>query len=190
MGAVDRPEDWKSSAVYLAGLVKSIRAAGLLEAVLERVPPETRAVVDNPYGQRWHPWTHGAALATAVLELAGPRALEDITFVMARDSFGPILTPMLQVALTLMGMSPASVFSRVDQSIKPAIQGVTARFDATGPTSGAVSFEYPTVPAPFADTSWRGGLRFMFHLVGLEGRIGPCERLEGGRVLRYAVSWG
>jgi hypothetical protein len=190
MGAVDRPDDWKSSAVYLAGLVKSIRVAGLLEPVLAKVPPETRAIADNPYGQRWHPWQHGAALATAVVEVAGPQALEDITFVMARDSFGPILTPMLKVALTLMGMSPAAVFSRVDQSIKPAVQGVTARYDSTGPTSGAVSFEYPVVPPAYADTSWRGGLRFMFHLVGLEGRIAPCERLEGGRVLRYALTWG
>lgn len=189
MAPVDRPDDWKSSAVYLAGLVKAIRSAGLLDAVLARIPPETRQLVDNPYGQRWHPWQHGAALATAVLDVAGPQALEDVTFVMARDSFGPILTPMLKIALTLMGMSPASLFTRVDQSIRPAVQGVTARWERTGEHTGLVSFEYPIVPPPFADTSWRGGLRFMFQLVGLEGQIAPCERRESGRVLVFAVSW-
>lgn len=185
----DRPESWKTSAVYLAGLSKAIRAAGLLDRVLPKLSAETRRIVANPYGERWHPAVYGTELATAVLEVAGPQTLEDLTFVLARDSFGPILGPMLKVALALSGAKPTVVFGRVDQSIRSAVQGVSATWTATGERSGVVSFEYPMVAPGFTDISWRGGLRFMFHLVGVEGTIAPCERVDGGRVLRFALTW-
>lgn len=185
----DRPESWKTSAVYLAGLGKALRGAGLLEQVAPRLSVATRRIIDNPYGERWHPASHSAELCTVVLEQFGPQTLEDIAFVVSRDSFGPILGPMLKVALTLSGVSPATIFGRINQSLMPVVQGVSATWRSDGAQSGVVAFEYPMVAPPFTEVSWRGGLRFMFLLVGLEGTIAPCERLEGGRVLRFAVSW-
>ena len=183
----DRPESWQTSAVYLAGLSRAIRSAGLLARVLPRLSAATKHIVENPYGQRWHPALYGTELATAVLDVAGPQALEDLTFALARESFGPILGPTLKVALALSGAKPTTVFARIDQSIRSAVQGVSATWTPSGEQSGAVCFEYPMAAPRFTDYSWRGGIRFMFHLVGVDGSIAPCERLEADQIGRAHV---
>lgn len=177
------------SAVYVAGITRAMRAAGLLEQVLAKVSPETRRIVDNPYGARWHPARYGAELITAVLELAGPKAVEDLVFRVARESFGNIVGTMVRIAVSVADPSPSTVFSQIDRALASATQGIVATWEKTDDHSGTMHFEYPVVAPPFTDFTWRGSLRFMFELAGVEGDIAPCERDDGGRTLHFPITW-
>lgn len=181
--------EWETSAVYLGGLVKAAREAGLLERVTPRVSGEVRAAIAEPHAKRWHPSQVTAAFTQAVLDEAGADALEDLSFTVAKDSFGPIVGSMAKVTLTLFGVSPATLFQRFDQSIQAAAKGVRASWRETGPRSGALTVRYPGSPPRPVETTLRGAIRFAFHLVGTRGTIAPAVREPDGLSVRFDVSW-
>lgn len=181
--------EWETSAVYLGGLVKAARDAGLLERVLPRVSDEVRAAVADPHSRRWHPSRVTVGLSEAILEEAGAQALEELSFVVAKESFGPIVGSMAKVTLTLFGVSPATLFQRFDQSIQAAAKDVRASWRETGPRSGALSMRYPGSPPRPVETTLRGAIHFAFHLVGTRGTISPAVREPDGVSVRFDLSW-
>lgn len=180
---------WETSAVYLSGMVKAARSAGLLDPLLPRLTDEARAAIAAPHSKRWHPSRVTTELTTALLETAGPIALEDLAFVVARDSFGPIVGSMAKVALTIVGASPATLFTRLDQSIQTAARGVKVSWTPTDAKSGVIVVQYPVVPPRAVEITWRGAIRFAFHLVGVPGSIADAVRDANDTALRFGVSW-
>lgn len=142
--------DWS---VYEARAVKAIRAAGVIAPAPARLSPSVGA------RSRSHPSQDTTELTSAVLELMGPRGLEDAAFIIARHSFGPIVGSMTKV---------------------PSWQ-------STGPGSGLVSSRYP-VPPLVVDVTWREPLRFVFDLVGVKGEIIAAMRQAGGTEVQFTVA--
>ena len=109
---------------------------------------------------------------------------------MARDSLGKILTPMFKVALALTGRSPATLLSRVPDSVHQVLRGVKATWLPDGSTAGVLRVDYPEPVTAVAADGWRGTLKFLFELIeGTPAHIVKIETLNEVRTLTIHVQW-
>jgi len=178
------------TAVYVSGFRKALVDLGLLEQVVARIPPATKAVLEAPFSARTHDADVLRDLSDALFAVAGSAVFQQHAYLMARDSLGKILVPMFKVALALTGRTPATLLSRVPDSVHQAMRGVTATWLPDGPSGGVLRIDYPEPVAPVAEDGWRGTLRFLFGLVeGTPATISKVERLNDGRRLSIHVVW-
>lgn len=183
-------DPFEVSAMHVNGLVKVLDALGYRAEVQAKVSPGTRAALERPYDARWHPGTVLVEVSDAVIALKGGPALEVMTYEMTKQSFGPVLRPLISVALALTGNDPASIFSRVGESLKVAMRGVEVHWDANGPKAGTLAITYPMALPPDAVESWRGVVRFLFELAkNPDGRVAQHEQANGARTLRLQLAW-
>lgn len=181
--------DFEVSSMNLSSLVRALTARGLLEKVLAEVKPETKAALDNPLLQKWHPGAVAVDAWQAIVTVAGAAQLEALNLKVTSESFGPVVRPLVKVALALGGSSPATFFSRFADGLKVATRGVTATWTATGRQSGQVAFEYPCpVPPVVVEYGWRGVMRFGEELTGKTIRF---ERFEVASDRRFVfhLAW-
>ena len=180
--------DWEASSVQLAGVIKQAKARGLLEKALEKCTPATRAVLENPYSARWHPGSVLADFSEALMTVSDAATFEALNYDMAKASFGPILRPMVQVALALTGRSPATVLSRVPASLEPVVRNVSCVWASDGKNGGMLTFSYPSDVSPNSEFAWRGAIRFIGDLSGQTLRVTKLDFI-GGRTLKFTLAW-
>jgi len=177
------------SAMNLSSLVRALQVRGLLEKVLEVVQPETRAVLSNPMQAKWHPGAYAVDTWLAVIKVGGPAQLEALNLKVTAESFGPIVRPLVKVALALGGSSPATVFSQLNNAVKVATRGVTISWTPESKTSGQVAFNYPqSVPPEVVEHGWRGVMRFTEELTGKTLRFERFEVVDEWSFVFY-VAW-
>ena len=178
------------TAVYVSGFKKALQDLGLLEQVVAKVRPETKDVLDAPFSARTHDADVLRDLSDVLHALAGVETFQKHSYLMARDSLGKILTPMFKVALALTGRSPATLLSRVPDSVHQALRGVKATWLPDGDKAGVLRVDYPEPVTPVAADGWRGTLRFLFELIeGVPARIVKIETLNEVRTLAIHVQW-
>jgi hypothetical protein len=182
--------DFEVSATNLAGLAKALVAEGLLDKLAPKLSPATLAVLKSPHERRWHPGAIAVETWGAIIDVAGAQKFEALNLKITRESFGPIVKPLLKVVLALGGSSPASVLSRLDDTIKVATKGVRATWTPAGKDGGTIVFEYPC-PMPRTDVveyGWRGAMRFGEELTGKALVFAPVER-RSDRAFAFPVRW-
>jgi hypothetical protein len=178
---------WEANAVQLAGLATQAKARGLFDRAVSRCAPSTREALQNPHARRWHPGAVLVDFSEQLLAVSDAATFEAINFDMARESFGPILRPMVQVAMTLTGRTPATLFSRMQASIASAVKNVTSTWSAHGPNAGELCFHYPEAISPDAAHAWRGAIRFVAELSGHEVR--ETNFAHDGKTFRFTLAW-
>lgn len=182
--------DFEVSATNLAGLVKALEADGSAAKVMARLSAPTQAILKMPHAQRWHPGVVAVETWSAIIDSLGAPKLEQLNLMLTRQSFGPIVRPLVKVALALGGNSPATVLARLDDAIKVATRNVHVTWTAAGPRNGTVTFEYPRA-MPRSDVveyGWRGAMRFGEELTGKALQFGPFQ-CESDRRFTFPVSW-
>lgn len=178
------------SALNLNGIVKGLTAAGVLPALLEQVSAPVKKALESPWGERWYPGELMTELWLKVGELHGWEKVEDINYEVTMKSLGPVVRPVLRVALALTDASPAAVFSRMGSLASTAIRNVEFGWDAQSKTSGAMWLRYPDpVPPPFVQHCWAGIFRTGSELVGKPVKVERFEVSEGDRRFTFHLSW-
>lgn len=175
--------------MHVAGFVAAARELGLLEKAEPQLTAETRAVLANPYGAKWVSMHVIQDLTAALARVHGPECLDELNLRMTRNSLGKLVLPMLRVALAITGRSPATIFSRLDDSVKVAMKGVSATWLAKGPNAGMVTLRYPEAPPAVVHHAWRGVFRFGFEITERQGRLTAHRYLDGGKTIELEVEW-
>lgn len=182
-------EPYLASSVHIAGFVSAAKRLNVLEKALPLLAAPTRHVLEHPFDQKWVPAQVIQDLTARVADAYGPETLDELNFMMTKDSLGKLVLPMLKVALAITGSSPATVFSRLNDSVKVAMQGVTTKWVAEGANAGRVTVRYPEAPPPVVHHSWRGIFRFAFELTGKQGQLTAHRYVDEGKTLELDVTW-
>lgn len=180
---------WQASAVQVSGLFKQAKLRGVEAKALARCGAETRFVFENPWSARWHSGVALSEFSAALIAELGREGFADLNYDMTRASFGPILRPMVQVALALTGRSPATIFARVPSSLESALHNVEAKWEATGKNGGRLSFKYPAPIDPDTEWAWRGALRAISELSGTQARVDEVKVDAAQGSLLFTLSW-
>lgn len=180
---------YELSASYMNGLVKSVRDAGMLEAILVGLPTDQRAAFSRPALQPW--WDAGFAeqLVLAVFKQFGERAVEQVGYGVVAETMGPLVMPQIQALLATGGAAPQTLFARIEGLISTAVRPVTAKWTPTGEKEGQLEFQYPKPIRRGIAFLWRGAIRYVFEVTHTPGKIGREELDEQTGNLRFAVSW-
>lgn len=182
------PAKWNASAVQVSGVWKQVKQRGAEAKVLARLQPATRAAVENPWSTRWHSGDVLIDLSQCIIDELGVDAFMDLNYDMARDSFGAIVRPLIQVALAITGRSPATVFARIPSGVTSALQHVAVDWKSTSSKGGVLSFTYPSPIRPETEFAWRGALRFLSELSGTPSRVEKVD-LRNGNSLHISLAW-
>jgi hypothetical protein len=180
---------YEVSSVALGSLVKAAKELEVLDKALPRLSPSARDAVAAPHRQRWWPAPILQELTAAIAETSSREALTEANYRLTKESMGPIVMPIIRVAMALTGRNPATVFARLDDAMAAAMHGVAISWRSTGPNGGSLTFRYPEKVPRITHDAWEGVFRFAFELTGHKGRTVQHEYSEGDKVLRHDLEW-
>ncbi len=159
-------------------------------AVRERVPADTRALVDKPpFAMSWIPAPHVDAILDALLAAGGEDSLVQMGEETTRSSLGALVRPLLQTLMSLFGGSPAVLFSRLDASIALFVKGASFTYEPGGECEGIVRLNTVDRASRGFFLLWKGVLRFGFEVASTEGWIQSCEIDPDGKGAVFQVAW-
>ncbi|MFT3843058.1 MAG: hypothetical protein QM723_39075 [Myxococcaceae bacterium] len=173
----------------MSSLKKALTQAGIYDTFAAAVQPPTRAALAEPNAESWFPGAVVEDIWQTLVKKYGPQQLSDINYLVAKQSFGPVVMPVIKVALALTGNSPASVAARLESMLKLAIRPVKIIWHATDANSGTITIQYPRPIVLVAEHAWGGVFRFMFEITGRQGTVERFEPLEGASQFRLTLRW-
>ncbi|MEO7327383.1 MAG: hypothetical protein ABI193_02310 [Minicystis sp.] len=188
---VGRPEVKGS---IIRPLIAVITGRGLLDAVAARVSPETRVILrEPPLFTAWIDVRNSIEIYQAVLEIVGADQLRAIGREAIAQGLMPLLRSTIERVLAVFGVSPASLFARLDRAAGGTSRGMLYRYVPIDETSGDFDLEIPAltdVPlGPFVSTG--GALELIFELCKVRGTLSEPRMVPNGRNnrMRYRVTW-
>jgi hypothetical protein len=171
--------------------LKWLAKDGKLEAVLQRVPPETAALIRNPpLASTWIDSQVMEPMMCALEELGGKAAILRMSRDELREDLMTPLRPMIAGVLRLFGTSPATIYGRLNDMVKTTVRGMEFKFQSLSERSGSMEVRYDVereIPTCMF-VSCMAALEMVPELCGHRGRVGEPERL-GPAVARFDVSW-
>jgi Protein of unknown function (DUF2378) len=174
--------------------VEFIDQRGCSTQVKQRVSPSTAELIDKPpFPFAWMSAAAMDELESALSMVAGREACVDLGMTAGRKLGGSVIQPVLKMATSLFGNTPATVFQNLERFYSMVLKGMAFEYEATGPKSGVVRAraEGPHVPAALFDVT-RGNLTYVFELCGVRGTVSPPEdiRCDDRRgEARYKIEW-
>ena len=178
----------------LRGFLDALAKENVRDKVLERATNSTRELVASlPPASSWVDGDVMFDLNRATLELLGADALERLTLAGNRAALSKAMTFAVESLMRLFGVSPATVFSRMNQMASSTTRGLDYQWTSTGARAGSLRITFVNatdIPAA-AWISIRGGLRLVFDYCKLDGKIAPHALLPGarGNASDFALQW-
>jgi len=173
--------------------VEKLRDRRALDAVLDRIAPETRPLVLHPpVATEWLPLRHNVNLFVAYESIAGADGVRQMTYEATRDAIAPPLQPVVELALATFGASPATIFARADLLLRFSVRGQKLTYTGWGSTGGALEFRVMGLRPPrvFYE-AWAGLVLYVIELCGKTGtvRVSATHNEGDDGIGNVVVSW-
>lgn len=177
--------DYEVSAHYVSSTAKMLEHHGLLHVC----PPATTSMLENPWARWWWPGRDVESIFVAVRRQAGDDALRTLSDSLLHQHMLPRAAPVVSWLVSLSGVKPPTLFSRLDLFSKTMLRGVSFEWAASDTHSGTVRVRYPA-PAQDPEVTmqvWRVLLAQTFVLTHVDGEVTSLS-CEGG-VLEAQLAW-
>jgi hypothetical protein len=153
------------------GYLEYLHRVDAFRSVLAAIPAETRPMLDDPpHGTEWIDIVHNLNLFRTYDAMGGPGAVRAMVYETTRDSSFFMVRPVVQMALSVFGMTPATLLSRAELFLRFNVRGQRFHFAPSGPRSGTIEIrlvgEHP--PRAFFD-AWAGIATYVFEVCGTKG---------------------
>jgi hypothetical protein len=180
----------KARAILFIAAREWLERRAALAQVLERVRPETRALLDDPpVRTAWLSCDVFEDVYQAIAGLLGVESVRELGHEATRDSLASsILRPILE-AVASVSSSPAQMFAKLNLSIQASMKGVTTKYRETGERSGVVTAFYAAPLPPMVMQASLGALRYTFDLCEVQGTVTLLHVEEGGCQSQFGVDW-
>jgi uncharacterized protein (TIGR02265 family) len=175
--------------VTVQGVVRVLKSMGRLDAVLERLSPETRAALAAPMEQKFHPGHVIDDTMAAVGALFGETATEQVMYRTMESALSGIAGPLARIYLTITGGGPRALLTRFETLVSAGGQGFKTRWVEQSPTSGRLVISTELVTPSIADHSWKGTVEYVLAFAGVQGSVTILPREAEGRDVCLAVQW-
>jgi hypothetical protein len=191
MSAKEQPPSYRVKGTTLRAYLKYLKEQSQLDGIRTRVSPESAKVMADP--PLPGSWVDARVLQEMVEAVYQTRGGEEAVLVMGRAvtrEMLPGFVGVLQGVLKIFGASPAFIFPRLNDLLRPIVQGQDYRYTAGAERNGTMDVSYATKqPAPYsAFVSSMLAVELVFHLCGVKGRCGRPE-VTGPQSARFSVSW-
>jgi hypothetical protein len=168
--------------------VKLLVADGRLAEVRAQVPPDTQRMLDDPpLASTWMEWRHTEAMVLAIEKQWGTPAIRDYS----RRSIAEMRGINLRIAegiLRIFGMSPATVYKKMNDSIRSLCEGMEYEYTSLGERVGRIEASYAE---PVPDCVMLGtvaSLEEILRICRVKGTVDGPKRLSP-KSAEFHVSW-
>jgi hypothetical protein len=165
----------------------------LLDDVKARLSPSSRMVLEKPpFALSWQPSAPLEEIEK-LLYARSPELVVDLGHAAGRQLSGTLVAPVLKMALSMFGQTPATMFGHLDRFFSMAVRGFSFQYEPRDDKSGtvAVQIEGGGVHRSLFEQV-RGNLLTVYDLCNVKGDIGGAEVLrhdEAGAEIRLPVRW-
>lgn len=178
--------------VQFIAYVEVLRAWGELDRVVDAAAAATRPLMRAlPRAAEWLPLQHNVDLFVAVDAALGPGRARAVTREASRRRLTDHVGPLVQLALSTFGVSPATLLTRGNLLLRFSIRDQELTYTPWTPTSGALEIRVLGLrPPPVFYEAWAGVVEHALDLCGASGTVAVHRREERGEngvgVLRVA----
>ena len=177
----------------LRGYAQFLRGRGELDEIRASVPAETAELLEHPpLPSDWVPVKH----TTAVIEAVGARDGKARIREMNRDGLRTTLLAMAMPILSglgrLFGLSPATIFGRLELIMKANSRGFQYAYEPLSDHSGTVSVHSGAHDESlFTAEAWAAGFELLLEICGVSGGVVVKDVTPDatGATMRFAVHW-
>jgi hypothetical protein len=171
--------------------VKLLEREGRLEGLVAKLAPADAELFRNvPLSSTWVDGEPLARLNGIIYEMEGAIGLKKIARQTLDEGMLPMLRPMLQGVMRVFGVSPATLFTRMNDLVKTTCQGLEYDYKRVTDRSGTMDARYGTVD-PVPPHVWLAGMasfEAILALCSVKGSVSEAEVL-GPRHGRYRIVW-
>jgi hypothetical protein len=184
---------------YLGAVYKTtvefLRARGVLEQVKAQLSQATVRALEKPAFAL--AFQSGAALDEIVAVVDTLPNGRELNFALGNETSrglaGSIIAPVLKMALSLFGNTPASIFRNLDRFFAVAARGMDFAYEEVSANEGVVIARASgqRVPRGILDVT-RGNLVTVFELCSTTGTVGEAEEVVASPTstqVRIPVRW-
>jgi hypothetical protein len=181
------PDTTMTSSTYVRAVARALVTQAKFDAVVARCGPEVAAMLKSPLSQAWWPGPLLVELTRALGAEGGEAMLRTTGRLAIDESMLPVVRPLIRVVLALGGATPNTLFTHFPRLAIAGVKNVRIAWNATGPTSGNLTLDYPfAAPAEYLDL-WVGAVDYCLETTKpKDPRV--TSHAEGTR-LRFEVSW-
>ena len=171
-----------------------LRERQLLDDVKARLSPSSRRVLEKPpFALSWQPSAPLEEIEK-LLYARSPELVVELGYAAGRQLSGTLVAPVLKMALSMFGQTPATMFGHLDRFFSMAVRGFNFQYEPRGDKDGVVRvrIEGGQVHRSLFEQV-RGNLLTVYDLCSVIGEVGSAEILRqdaAGAEIRLPVRWG
>ena len=171
-----------------------LRERQLLDDVKARLSPSSRRVLEKPpFALSWQPSAPLEEIEK-LLFAKSPELVVELGHAAGRQLSGTLVAPVLKMALSMFGQTPATMFGHLDRFFSRAVRGFNFQYEPRGDKDGVVRvrIEGGQVHRSLFEQV-RGNLLTVYDLCSVIGEVGSAEILRqdaAGAEIRLPVRWG
>lgn len=175
----------------LRGFVAELRHTGIFEEVRARASRDLALLLADPRrAPAWVPVAPLDEICALVAALRGREAVREMGYhTMSDGGLAAVLAPLIQVSLSLLGRSPAALFSRAQQLASAATRGVEIAWTPEGESGGRMQVRSEEVVPELSWAPWEGGLLYLCELGRARGSVAQAVPAADGRSCTIDVRW-
>jgi hypothetical protein len=170
--------------------VQELRRSGRLAEVRAAASDRLVPLLDRP--REVPNWMDGVAfdeLNAVVYGLHGREGLRELLQQVMKSGLAKVLEPIIQLALTFFGATPAAILDRADSLLAVNARGVRMKWTRATSTSGTVQVCCGEVIPPISWIAWEGIFIHVVELAGVRGTVGEARASADGLSCEIDVSW-
>jgi hypothetical protein len=177
-------------AAWLRPLISVLIEENKLEAVKALVQPDTAALLfAPPLATSWIEFKHNVRIFEAIEKTCGMMAVRDFSKRMTEQARKPYMR-VVEGLLRMFGMSPATLFRRVDDIARGFVTNHQFRYTVINERAGTMEIFYDAA-YPIPDcifVSAIPSLEVLLHMCGVKGMVHSPQRLGPNRA-RFRIEW-
>jgi len=187
----DAPKLYRAKGVMFRAHVEYLEKIGKLDAVLERVLPETMALARNlPLPGSWIDGWHLNELVQGLYEMEGTAGARRLIQGVVDGRMMSILLPVIKAVMRVLGGSPAILFARYGDVLQRHIEGLDFQWTQTDEDGGTVVLHFHTERKLLMSHFLCAvqGLHVVFQICSVHGTVSEPEIIDS-QTARYQVHW-
>jgi hypothetical protein len=169
---------------------KYLKDHRIVEAVMSRLSPEAAAALaDPPLPGSWMDARLLEEIVEAVHAIEGDEGVLRLARQAIKDML-PAMVPIMQGVLRIFGASPSFLLPRMNDLIRPTVQGLEFKYTPVGERACTMDIHYATtrVLPRCSFVTTRAAFEQILSLCSTKGTITGPE-VRGPQTARYQISW-
>jgi hypothetical protein len=175
----------------LRSYIAELRRLGILDEARARASPEVLPLLDK--AGRAPSWIGPEAIdevLALVGTLRGRDAVREFSYqTMKGGGFLSMLEPLIHLSLSMLGASPASLFSRAGTMVSVVMHGIEMKWTPGTEASGTMRMRCEEPVPELTWAAWEGVLLWAFDLSGTPGTVAAARPSPDGGSCEVDVSW-